>query len=84
MDTYNRAMACNASPTDPSHCLHTGNESLPACKALCLASTHCDCISFTPHGASVKAKSTCKIFKGVDNLKQETHRDAYVRGSEGV
>ena len=68
--------ACDASPTDPAHVLHTGNEALGACERLCEANPACNCISYA-HDAP-RAKTKCKLFRGVVGLKQEKSRDAYV------
>ena len=70
--------ACDASPTDPDHVLHTGNEALGACERLCEANAACNCISYA-HDAP-RAKTKCKLFRGVVGLKQEKSRDAYVPG----
>ena len=70
-----RKQACDA---DVDHRVHTGNESLGACEALCTANAQCNCLSYTVVGT--RAKSLCKLFRGVKALKKEDQRDAYVPG----
>lgn len=59
---------------------HAGNQSTIAeCEALCAEHAGCNCLSFTTKDPEGRASSTCKLFKGVTELRKIDHRDACVR-----